>query len=171
MITDDSKARFIAEHFAGNKVAILYTFVAERDMIDKVLTKAGIGVTDVPEEFNSTDNSTWFRGQVQSCREGVNLSSADDLVFIGVDYSALSYLQGRDRASHWGRTRANRVHWILSDGGLEQRVFNTVKAKQDFTVSHYRRVRGEVSGEIDQALGIPRLDRREVAANFSWGDA
>ena len=171
MITDDSKAQFVAKHFAGKKVAILYTFVAEREMIDRALAKAGISVTDIPEEFNSTDNSTWFRGQVQSCREGVNLSSADDLVFIGVDYSALSYLQGRDRASHWGRTRANRVHWILSDGGLEQRVFNTVKAKEDFTVAHYRRVRGEVSGEIDQVLGVAGLDGSATAAHFDWWDA
>lgn len=171
IITDKSKAKFIAQQFAGHKVAILYTFVAERQMIDAILAKAGINVTDVPEEFNSTDNRTWFRGQVQSCREGVNLSAADDLVFVGIDYSALSYLQGRDRASHWGRTRANRVHWILADGGLEQRVFDTVKAKQDFTIAHYRRIRGEISGEIDQVLGVAGLDSGSPAADFSWWDA
>lgn len=171
IITDDSKARYIVEQFNGKKVAILYTFVAERQMLDIVLAKAGIWATETPENFNDSDCNTWFRGQVQSCREGVNLSAADDLVFVGVDYSALSYLQGRDRASHWGRTRANRVHWILADGGLERRVFNIVKAKEDFTVAHYRRIRGEVSGEINQALGGNGLDCCSPAANLDWWNA
>jgi hypothetical protein len=165
IITDDSKARFIASHWQGEKVAILYTFDAERRMLDQVLHRVGITTTDSPEEFNSTGANCWFRGQVQASREGVNLSAADDLVFLGVDYAALSYLQGRDRASHCNRERENRVHWVLAAGGMERKVFSLVKRKEDFTVAHYRKARSEISGGIDQVLGAPGLDGGEAAAN------
>jgi hypothetical protein len=153
IVTDQSKARFIVDQWRlCSKVAILYTFDAERRMLDRVFAAAGITPTDSPEVFNSGGQQVWFRGQVQACREGVNLSSADDLVFLGVDYAALSYLQGRDRASYLGRDRENRVHWILAAGGMEPKVMERVRAKEDFTIAHYRDERGRVSAEIDQAL-------------------
>lgn len=171
IITDDSKARFIASQWAGMKVAILYTFDAERRMLDRVLHRAGITTTDSPEEFNATGPSCWFRGQVQASREGVNLSAADDLVFLGIDYAALSYLQGRDRASHCHRDRENRVHWVLAQGGMERKVFNLVKGKQDFTVAHYRAARSEISGGLDQVLGDPGLDGGATVADQPGRDA
>ena len=158
IITDDSKARFIAQCWRGSKVAILYTFDAERRMLDLVLSRFGITTTDSPEEFNNSGPSCWFRGQVQASREGVNLSAADDLVFLGIDYAALSYLQGRDRASHFSRQRENRVHWVLAQGGMERKVFSLVKKKEDFTVAHYRTARGEISAEIDHVLGGTGMD-------------
>jgi len=77
----------------------------------------------------------------------VNLSTADDLVFFGVDYAALSYIQGRDRASYLGRDRANRVHWILADGGIETKVWAQVQGKTDYTLRHFTRDRAAVVGE------------------------
>lgn len=171
IITDDSKARFIASQWQGKKVAILYTFDAERRMLDRVLHRAGIATTDNPEEFNVTGPSYWFRGQVQASREGVNLSAADDLVFLGIDYAALSYLQGRDRASHCHRERENRVHWVLAQGGMERKVFNLVKGKEDFTVAHYRAARSEISGGLDQVLGDPGLDGGATVADQQGRDA
>ena len=66
--------------------------------------------TDDPDIFNAVSDSV-FIGQVKSCREGVNLSSADHLIFLGIDYSALSYLQGRERASFLGRR--GRIKFII----------------------------------------------------------
>jgi|688.fasta_scaffold139752_4 hypothetical protein len=171
IITDDSKARFIASKWHGKKVAILYTFDAERRMLDRVLQRAGITTTDSPEEFNGSGPHCWFRGQVQASREGVNLSAADDLVFLGVDYAALSYLQGRDRASHCNRERENRVHWVLAAGGMERKVFRLVKGKEDFTVAHYRAARGKFSSEIDQVLGGSGVDDGAAAAYQQGRDA
>jgi hypothetical protein len=166
IITDDSKAQYIVREWLGrSKVAILYTFDAERRMLEKVLQRAGITTVNTPEAFNAGGRDTWFIGQVQASREGVNLSTADDLVFFGIDYAALSYLQGRDRASYLGRDRENRVHWILAAGGMEPRILETVKMKDDFTISHYRQSRVEVSAEIDGILGGGRLDSDPTAAH------
>ena len=134
VVFDRSKVDYIRRTFTG-KTAILYTFDAE----GKMLKEAYAGRwTDSPEAFNADPGLT-FIGQVRASREGVNLSTADDLVFFGIDYAALSYLQGRDRASYLGRDRANRVHWILAEGGTEPRVMYTVRKKEDYTARHFRR--------------------------------
>lgn len=148
VIFDRSKAHYIRDYFAGRKIAILYCFNAEGDMLRKVFADT---CTDSPETFNAVPQATYI-GQVQASREGVNLSTADDLIFIGIDYSALSYLQGRDRASYLGRDRANRVHFIFAARGIEPRVYAQVRDKQNYTTAHYAADRGILSKEADQAV-------------------
>lgn len=148
VIFDRSKAHYIRDYFAGRKIAILYCFNAEGDMLRKVFANT---CTDSPETFNADPSATYI-GQVQASREGVNLSTADDLIFIGIDYSALSYLQGRDRASYLGRDRANRVHFIFAARGIEPRVYAQVRTKQNYTTAHYAADRGILSKEADQAV-------------------
>jgi len=148
VIFDRSKAHYIRNTFAGRKIAILYCFNAEGDMLRKVFADT---CTDSPETFNAVPQATYI-GQVQASREGVNLSTADDLIFIGIDYSALSYLQGRDRASYLGRDRANRVHFIFAARGIEPRVYAQVREKQNYTTAHYAADRGILSKEADQAV-------------------
>lgn len=141
---DMSKVDYIQRTFTG-KTAILYTFIAEGDMLREAY---GDRATDSPEVFNA-DPSKVFIGQVQSSREGVNLSSADDIVFYGIDYAALSYLQARDRASYIGRTRANRVHWVFAEGSLEPMVFRVVRGKESYTIKHYMRDAGKLGTAPD----------------------
>ena len=148
VIFDRSKAHYIRDHFKGRKLAILYCFNAEGDMLRKVFADT---CTDSPETFNADPQATYI-GQVQASREGVNLSTADDLIFIGIDYSALSYLQGRDRASYLGRDRANRVHFIFAARGIEPRVYAQVRDKQNYTTAHYAADRSSLSKEADQAV-------------------
>jgi hypothetical protein len=148
VIFDRSKANYIRDHFRGRKIAILYCFNAEGDMLRKVFAHS---CTDSPETFNADPQATYI-GQVQASREGVNLSTADDLIFIGIDYSALSYLQGRDRASYYGRDRANRVHFIFAARGIEPRVYAQVRDKQNYTTAHYAADRSNLSKEADQAV-------------------
>jgi hypothetical protein len=148
VIFDRSKAHYIRDHFAGRKIAILYCFNAEGDMLRAAFAGRH---TDSPEIFNAGPNAVYI-GQVQASREGVNLSSADDLIFIGIDYSALSYIQGRDRASYFGRDRANRVHFIFAARSVESRVYRSVKEKQTYTLKHFDTDRGQLSVEANQAL-------------------
>jgi hypothetical protein len=136
---DDSKVLYIKDHLCKGKTAILYKFKAEGDMLKAAFEGRW---TDSPEEFNATPDAVYI-GQVQSSREGVNLSSADDLVFFSIDFSSLSYLQGRDRASYLGRTTPPVVHWLFAERSIEPRIYKLVKDKQDYTVSHYRRDKGQ----------------------------
>jgi hypothetical protein len=137
---DRSKVEYIQRTFT-EKTAILYTFNAEGEMLKEAYAGRW---TDDPERFNA-DPALTFIGQVRASREGVNLSTADDLIFFGVDFAALSMIQGRDRASYLGRTRENRVHWIIAADGIEEKVYQTVSKKEDFTVNHYRRLIPEMA--------------------------
>ena len=146
MVFDRSKAIYCRETFKG-KTAIMYKFQAEGAMLKAAFEARW---TDSPEEFNATDKV--YIGQVQSSREGVNLSSADDLVFFSIDHSALSYLQGRDRASYLGRDRANRVHWLFAARSIEPSIYKLVRNKEDYTTTHYRRDRSSLSSDTHQAV-------------------
>jgi hypothetical protein len=131
-VFDYSKAEYIKETFAG-KIAIFYKFKAEFDALKLVYEGS---ITDNLEEFYNTDKSIAL--QIVSGREGVNLSAANCLVFYNIDFSAVSYFQARDRMSIASRTE-NNVHWIFSKGGIENKIYNVVKNKKNFTAKYYDR--------------------------------
>ncbi len=157
IVFDKSKADYIRNNFSG-RIAILYCFIAEGKMLREYF---GDRATDDPDLFNAVSNSV-FIGQVKSCREGVNLSSADHLIFLGIDYSALSYLQGRERASFLGRDRKNKIHYIFAEKGIEPKVYDVVKLKESYTIKHYRNDRSSISEEADREARERRMDSYQV---------
>ena len=157
IIFDKSKAEYIKDNFTG-RIAILYCFIAEGKMLRDMF---GHRATDDPDIFNAVSDSV-FIGQVKSCREGVNLGSADHLIFYGIDYSALSYLQGRERASFLGRDRKNKIHYIFAEKGIEPKVYDVVKLKESYTINHYYHDRSSISEEADRQARKRRVDSNQV---------
>ena len=94
--------------------------------------------TNDPMKFNEADNLV-FLGQIQSSREGINLSSADCLIFFNIDFAAVSYFQAKDRLTSKDRTKENVVYWIFSEGGIEEQIYQSVMNKRDYTLSMFRR--------------------------------
>lgn len=160
VIFDRSKVEYIRRTFEGRKIAVLYKFDAEGRMLREGLSN----VANTPEAFNADPTAT-FVGQVQSSREGVNLSTASAIVMLSIDYSALSYLQGRDRASYLGRDTPPEVHWIFAERSIEPKIYATVTAKESYTVTHYRHDRGELSKQADQGIRGGRLVCPEANAD------
>ena len=130
---DDSKAQFIKEKFEDQKIAIFYKFVQELKMLKDVL---GDKLTTDLDEFNNSDK--WFAGQFQSAREGISLAKADFLVALNIDFSAVTYWQFRDRLTSIER-KENTVFFIFSKNGIESKIYKTVLAKKDFTLSCFRK--------------------------------
>jgi hypothetical protein len=137
---DDTKVKAIQRKFAGRKIAIFTVYQAEADMIRALIPNC----VSTPEAFNADPTAT-FVGQIRSSREGVNLSSADCLVYLNIEFSSLSYIQGRDRATTKDRTTPPEVWFIMSDGGIESDIYNTVMKKQDFTLKHFRKWKAPTS--------------------------
>lgn len=134
IITDYGKAKYIREKFKGKKIAIFYVFQTELDL----LTKAFPNWTNIPEVFQqSEDPSLVFIAQVRSAREGVRLDKADALIFYNLEFSYLSYEQGRNRLSSKERTTPANIYFVCSDCGIEQTILEAVHAKSDFTASYY----------------------------------
>lgn len=137
IVFDNTKSLFIKEKFAGKKIAIFYKYVAEEwqlrfDFADRIVTD--------PMEFNNAKRDAVFISQIQSGREGINLSSADALVMYNIDFSATSYWQARARIQTLDRKEPARVYWVFTRGGIEEKIYEMVCKKKDFTTQHYKRL-------------------------------
>jgi hypothetical protein len=131
---DDTKVRFIKQQFAGQKIAIFYKFRGELEMIRWVF---GGQITESPEEFNRRQDLT-FVSQIISGREGINLSSADALVMLNIDFSHLSYWQARARMQTQERQTPCELYWVFSEDGIEEKIYERVKAKQDYVLNYFK---------------------------------
>ena len=80
-----------------------------------------------------------FASQIVSGREGINLSSADALVFLNIDFSAVSYWQSRARIQTKDRTKDAHIYWIFAKGGIEEKIYKAVMNKKDYTLEHFKK--------------------------------
>ena len=135
-VVDYSKVKYVKETFGGTKIAIYYKFIAEEMAIryvfgsDRITTEATV--------FNESTNLI-FISQIQSGREGVNISSADALIFLNIDFSAVSYWQARARIQTKDRIKDANIHWIFSKGGIEDKIYEAVMNKKDYTTYHFKK--------------------------------
>ena len=130
-VIDDSKAIFIKEKFQGKKIGIFYKFIAELEMLNSVF---GNELTTDLDEFNTTDKNIAL--QIVSGREGISLSKADYLVFMNIDFSAVSYFQARDRLTTMQR-KENTIYWIFAKNGIENKIYKSVQNKKDYTLTTF----------------------------------
>jgi len=135
-VLDYSKVDFIRKRFAGQKIAIFHKFVMEENLL---LTGLDCKFAHSPEQFNATGSDFWYISQIQSGREGINLSAADAIVMFNIDYSAVSYWQARARLQTKDRVKQAKVYWIFSEGGIEVKIHATVMEKKDYTLAHFKR--------------------------------
>ena len=132
-VLDTSKAEAIKRKFKNMKIGIFYKFKAELDALKCVY---GGDLTTTLDEFNESDKSIAL--QIVSGREGISLKLADCLVYYNIDFSATSYWQSRDRMTTKDRLE-NKVYWIFSKGGIEDKIYKAVTKKKDYTLRHFKK--------------------------------
>ncbi len=131
-VNDYAKIKYILNQFTGKKIAIFYKFKSELEMIKKEFFQ----IAKTGEEFNSTDYNTIYAGQFTAIKEGLDLKSADCIVMLNIDFSAVSYMQSINRLQSKDRASKAEIHWIFSNLALEQKIYHTVKDKQrNYTAS------------------------------------
>jgi len=135
VVFDRSKAYWIKENFKDKKIAIFYKYKAEETML--YLTFGYDKFTSDPAEFAKSD-SKWFLSQISSGREGINLSTAEALIMLNIDFSAVSYWQARARLQSKDREEAAKVYWLFAEGGIEEKIYKAVKDKKDYTLSYFK---------------------------------
>lgn len=133
-VFDYTKAEFIKQYFQGKKIAIFYKFVSEAYALRWVFGS----VFDDPQAFNEAESGV-FISQIVSGREGINLSTADALVFYNIDFSATSYWQSRARIQTKNRIKDAQIYWIFAEGGIEDKIYKAVMDKKDYTLSHFKK--------------------------------
>lgn len=141
-ILDESKILYIKSMFKSQKIAIIYTYKAEFEIIKKHFPNW----TNDPDEFNENRDRV-FVSQYKSCREGINISTGDCLIMYNTDFSALSYLQIIARMQTKDRVKPIYIHWIFSNIEIgknnlklnyDKYIYDTVKNKKRFTTYYYR---------------------------------
>lgn len=132
-IIDTSKAEFIKDKFKGYKIGIFYKFIAELEMLK--LTFADMLTTDL-NEFDTTNKNIAL--QIVSGREGISLRNAQHLVFMNIDFSAVSYFQAKDRMTTLER-KENTIFWIFAKNGIEEKIYQTVQKKKDYTNNLFKK--------------------------------
>jgi hypothetical protein len=133
MVIDLSKAEFISSYFKDKKIGIFYKFVEELNALKTIF---GDRLTTDLDEFNDTDKSIAL--QIVSGREGISLKNAEYLVFYNIDFSATSYWQARDRMTTIDR-KFNKIYWVFSDGGIEEKIYKSVIKKKSYTTNHFKK--------------------------------
>jgi hypothetical protein len=138
-ILDNSKAEFIKNHFKDQKIAIFYKFKAELELLKQTF----IDCTDSPEEFQKSDSMT-FLGQFQSAREGIRLDTADSLVFFNIDFSHVSYIQGRDRMISKERTKKANLYFVFNKLGIEPKIYKQLMSKRSYNSYYFKKDYGHM---------------------------
>lgn len=87
-------------------------------------------------EFNSSSKNIAL--QIVSGREGISLSKADYLVFLNIQFSAVSFWQSRDRLTTMER-KSNEIFWIFAENGIEEKIYKRVLDKKDFTLDCFKK--------------------------------
>lgn len=132
-IIDRTKANFIENRFRNNKIGIFYKFKEELNLLKEVF---GNKLTTDLDEFNNSDKSIAL--QFVAGREGISLKNADYLVAFNIDFSATTYFQFKDRLTTKERTE-NKLYWIFSKGGIEHKIYESVKNKKNFTTANFKK--------------------------------
>lgn len=139
MVIDSSKAEFIKAKFSDSKIGIFYKFKEELNALKQVF-----GTENLTTDVDDFDNKGYqvIALQIVSGREGISLKNADYLVFYNIDFSATSYWQARDRLTTMSR-KFNKVYWIFSVGGIEEKIYKAVKDKKKYTLNIFKKDYGK----------------------------
>jgi len=70
---------------------------------------------------------------------GISLRSAECLVFMNIHYSASLYFQARARLGGKERESEQRIEWVFSENGIEDRIMRAVSNKKNYTADYFRR--------------------------------
>jgi hypothetical protein len=132
MVLDESKAEFIRDYFKGKKLAIFYYYIEEFHLLQFAFPNH---TTDI-DEFNLTDKN--YIGQQYSSAMGINLSSADCLVFYNFGFSGTNYIQSIDRLTTMHR-KENDVYFVYGKGSLTEKIHRVVKQKKTFTLKQFEK--------------------------------
>lgn len=132
-VIDTSKADFIKFKFEGKKIGVFYKFKEELNALKSVF---GSDLCTELSDFDSGEYSV-IALQIVSGREGISLRNADFIVFYNIDFSATSYWQARDRMTTKDR-KNNKVFWIFSEFGIEDKIYRAVSSKKDYTLKHFK---------------------------------
>ncbi len=134
LILDETKAKYILKGIGGEGIAIYYKYKSEFDVLRKYFPN----YTTDPIDFSKNTHKV-FVSQIQSGSMGIDLSMARAIVFYNIDFSFVNYWQARNRIQNLQRVEVPKIYWVFAEDGIEHRILDVVRKKQDYTTFYFRR--------------------------------
>lgn len=121
-----------------SRLVIFYNFNEELKQLQEICRKAGRGISEVNGHkkdlaaFESTDNSVALI-QYQSGAMGLNLQTANNIIFFSPPLSAELYAQAYKRIHRIGQSKTCFYYRLITDG-VEEKIYRTLEKREDYTL-------------------------------------
>ena len=134
IVTSSHKLDYIKKNLSQDKkIVILCNYVEERNLLLRELESS----TENIEEFKNED-CQFFIGHIKTFSEGVDFSYADSMIIYSLNFSATTFLQSRERLANKKRTEPIQVNYLFTKNSVDEKIYEAVKSKMNFTNSYYR---------------------------------
>lgn len=92
----------------------------------------------IVDKFNNDPETRVFIGQIESCKEGLNLSSCNRMLFVDITWSPSGFAQASERCSRIGKKEQVHVTIYVDKDSLDAMVLptNIAKAKSISNLDH-----------------------------------
>ena len=134
-ILDISKAEYIKEHFGRNHFVVFYMFNNELEMLKQVF---GVKLTQDAYEFNRYEKHIYV-AQISSSSEGIDLKTAEFIVYYNICYSYKDYVQSKNRMLHLDRKDIATSIFLFSDipNDISNEIYKIVTSKKRYTTAYF----------------------------------
>ncbi len=148
---DDTKMKYcgeLIESILPNKLVIFYDFRQSCARLEEYLTENDINYITLNgdqkdkkiwRKFNEDDNIKVILVHYKSGNAGINLQSATHTIFFEVPQTTIELEQAEDRTHRKGVKAGCNYYFLLTEGSIEEKMYERLANKQDFTVDFYER--------------------------------
>lgn len=89
--------------------------------------------------------------------EGCDLSHHKHLLVVNSDYSGSKFIQRMQRGVRLDMTEKREAHLLVAKGGISEQVYAQVSQKRSFTLSHFKKWRGDNGFRATNSDGYPQV--------------
>ena len=121
-----------------DRVIIFYNFTEEMEQIKKLCERLEKPVSIVNgqtkdfKNYKSKDN-TVVLVQYQAGAMGLNLQLSNKIIYYSLPLASELFEQSKKRTHRIGQTRTCMYWYLITKGSIEERIFETLKERKDFT--------------------------------------
>lgn len=121
-----------------DRIIIFYNFNEEYKQIEQLCKKLNKPVSIVNgsikdlKNFKDKDNTITLV-QYQAGAMGLNLQSSNKIIYFTLPLSSELFEQSKKRIHRIGQDRSCFYYYLIVDGSVEEKIFQTLKLRKDFT--------------------------------------
>ena len=124
------------------KIVIFAQFTESIIRIEQLLKKKELKFVEL--SGRQSDKTIWSRFltdekvqvivcQYESANAGINLYSSSHMIFYEPSLATITVSQARDRIHRIGQKEACSYYWLLTEGSIEDAIYERLEKKEDFT--------------------------------------